>query len=177
MLKVRRPHEKSRTGCMTCKRKKIKVSECLDSIRPGRQLISLTQSAFKCDELKPSCQYCTLRSMKCTYLTPKSSSPNGHINPSPEIPTPLIKTPSTSGSSRTLSTGYPTVGAQWSIHDLELLHFYTISTSQTFSNFPDMRHVWQSVVPQMAFSHGFLSSWAPCPCCLASLADIARKER
>lgn len=36
------------------------------------------------------------------------------------------------------------------------MHFYTVSTSQTFSNVPARRHVWQSVIPQIALSHDFL---------------------
>ncbi|PVH79100.1 hypothetical protein DL98DRAFT_516313 [Cadophora sp. DSE1049] len=36
------------------------------------------------------------------------------------------------------------------------MHFYAVWTSQSFSNVPAGRHVWQSVVPQIAFSHDFL---------------------
>lgn len=45
---------------------------------------------------------------------------------------------------------------QWNLCDLELLHFYTSSTCFTFSNDPLRRHVWQYVVPQIAFSNDFL---------------------
>ncbi|KAF7861557.1 hypothetical protein EAF04_008119 [Stromatinia cepivora] len=147
MQGTRRRHQKSRTGCMTCKQKKI-----------------------KCDELKPACQYCTLRSIQCTYALPKSSSPNpnlgsrtpnGQITDSlrvstPSVSSPFISTPSTSATPLALSPCHPAVGAQWSLSDLELLHFYTVSTSLTFSNVAARRHVWQYVVPQIAFSHDFL---------------------
>ncbi|KAF1965653.1 hypothetical protein BU23DRAFT_560905 [Bimuria novae-zelandiae CBS 107.79] len=41
---AKRPHKKSRGGCFTCKTKKV-----------------------KCDEGHPSCAYCSLRKLECTY--------------------------------------------------------------------------------------------------------------
>jgi hypothetical protein len=40
--------------------------------------------------------------------------------------------------------------------NLELLHFYTTTTSLTLSNRPEQQRIWQQVVPQIAFTHGFL---------------------
>jgi hypothetical protein len=42
------------------------------------------------------------------------------------------------------------------IKNLELLHFYTTTTSLTLSNRPDLQRIWQQVVPQIAFTHDFL---------------------
>jgi hypothetical protein len=42
------------------------------------------------------------------------------------------------------------------IKNLELLHFYTTTTSLTLSNRPELQQIWQQVVPQIAFIHGFL---------------------
>jgi len=39
------------------------------------RVFPLAKFAFKCDERKPVCQHCTLRSIQCTYPPPKSSSP------------------------------------------------------------------------------------------------------
>ncbi|KAH6672083.1 hypothetical protein B0J14DRAFT_86181 [Halenospora varia] len=131
----RRPHQKSRTGCMTCKRKKI-----------------------KCDELKPSCQYCVDRSIQCTYASAKSVSPNRRSRTPNGLMTPsaAASTPSSLMLSPAVLSHHITAGRQWNLCDLELLHFYTASTSLTFSNAPERRHVWQYVVPKIAFSHEFL---------------------
>ncbi|KJZ74982.1 hypothetical protein HIM_05468 [Hirsutella minnesotensis 3608] len=40
----KRPHKKARTGCLDCKRRKV-----------------------KCDEARPACRFCTLRQVKCEY--------------------------------------------------------------------------------------------------------------
>lgn len=42
------------------------------------------------------------------------------------------------------------------VKDIELLHFYTTTTSLTLSNRPELQRIWQNVVPQIAFTHDFL---------------------
>lgn len=42
------------------------------------------------------------------------------------------------------------------VNNLELLHFYTTSTSLTLSNRPELQEIWQQVVPRIAFTHHFL---------------------
>jgi hypothetical protein len=42
------------------------------------------------------------------------------------------------------------------VNNLELLHFYTTTTSFTLSNRPELQQIWQQVVPQIAFTHHFL---------------------
>ncbi|KAF2646196.1 hypothetical protein P280DRAFT_366032, partial [Massarina eburnea CBS 473.64] len=56
----KRPHKKSRGGCLTCKKKKV-----------------------KCDETSPSCGYCALRKVDCIYPQEPKSSPDK--SPSPII--------------------------------------------------------------------------------------------
>lgn len=131
----RRQHQKSRTGCMTCKQKKI-----------------------KCDELKPCCQYCVDRSIQCTYASAISASPNRRSETpnGPMTPSAAALTPPSLILSPTLPSHHINAGRQWDVCDLELLHFYTASTSLTFSNAPERRHVWQYVIPRIAFSHEFL---------------------
>jgi hypothetical protein len=73
-----------------------------------------------------------------------------------DTPSSKALTPSTSAPSPALSPDHLTTSRQWDLCDLELLHFYTASTSLTFSNVPERRHVWQYVVPKIAFSHDFL---------------------
>jgi Fungal specific transcription factor domain len=42
------------------------------------------------------------------------------------------------------------------VNNLELLHFYTTTTSFTLSDVPELQQIWQQVVPQIAFTHRFL---------------------
>jgi hypothetical protein len=42
------------------------------------------------------------------------------------------------------------------VKNLELLHFYTTTTSLTLSNRPELQQLWQSAVPRIAFTHDFL---------------------
>jgi hypothetical protein len=42
------------------------------------------------------------------------------------------------------------------INNLEILHYYTTTTSFTLSNRPELQQIWQQVVPQIAFTHHFL---------------------
>ncbi|KAH7369988.1 hypothetical protein BKA65DRAFT_9914 [Rhexocercosporidium sp. MPI-PUGE-AT-0058] len=153
----RRHHQKSRGGCMTCKQKRI-----------------------KCDEILPSCHYCASRSLDCTYPTLKPKSPSSNhgtattnrqppnslelfppslstlLASSPVASTSLISTPLAATSPLAFSPDRPATGVKWTSSDLELLHFYTTSTSLTFSSLFERRHVWQHVIPQIAFSNDFL---------------------
>lgn len=183
---IRRRHQKSGTGCTTCKNKKVKVGRLLAytlnrstyrsffSSIPFLIFRLLSKlSSSKCDEVKPSCQYCARRLIQCTYAGPKSPLPpkpsppasNADSQRTPSTPSerPNITTPAVFTSSCSvvipagLSPNHPFgPGGQWTLSDLELMHFYTASTSLTLSNAPSRRNVWQSVVPQIAFSHDFL---------------------
>ncbi|RDW83519.1 hypothetical protein BP5796_05010 [Coleophoma crateriformis] len=42
------------------------------------------------------------------------------------------------------------------VKNLELLHFYTTTTCFTLSSCPELQHIWQQVVPRIAFTHHFL---------------------
>ncbi|KAH8805272.1 hypothetical protein F5884DRAFT_443481 [Xylogone sp. PMI_703] len=127
----RRPHQKTRTGCISCKQRRI-----------------------KCDELKPSCRYCTKRSYECIYRSanPRSLPPCSEALRQESLPLP-------ESSSTAASTPVHTpiaIRGEWSTKDLELFHFYTVSTCLTFSLIPERQHVWQHVVPKIAFPHSFL---------------------
>ncbi|KAJ5300426.1 uncharacterized protein N7443_005428 [Penicillium atrosanguineum] len=64
---ARRAHRKSRAGCLTCKKRRI-----------------------KCDEQKPHCQRCQKKGIQCDYSTESNSSLDGNAKKSVEI----ISTPS-----------------------------------------------------------------------------------
>ncbi|KAF1957807.1 hypothetical protein CC80DRAFT_442739 [Byssothecium circinans] len=59
----KRPHRKSRGGCFTCKKKKV-----------------------KCDEASPVCGYCALRKIDCVYPQESSSSSKASVSPSNAYP-------------------------------------------------------------------------------------------
>ncbi|KAN0114638.1 hypothetical protein V8E51_004182 [Hyaloscypha variabilis] len=70
----RRPHRKTRTGCLQCRQRRI-----------------------KCDEGKPSCSYCARYGTPCTYNTPDNSirgvsTPPNHSPESPIVHSPLQPT-------------------------------------------------------------------------------------
>lgn len=98
-------------------------------------------------------------SYECVYRSENSKSPGARsqISNDRELSPSLPAFPTISASTL-VDTSQPTFHRQWSTEDLELLHFYTTSTSLTFSTVPERRHVWQNTVPQIAFSHdaGFL---------------------
>ncbi|KAJ4355408.1 uncharacterized protein N0V89_003424 [Didymosphaeria variabile] len=111
---AKRPHKKSRVGCFTCKKKKV-----------------------KCDEGQPSCAYCTLRKLECVYpldvqseTTPSSdTSPNFEDELFDElfdfnepIETPMWLMPAVNTSSGQLNTS-----------ELKYLHHYMTNVWSSMS--------------------------------------------
>ncbi|KAH7317207.1 hypothetical protein BKA65DRAFT_111095 [Rhexocercosporidium sp. MPI-PUGE-AT-0058] len=149
-MPCRRPHSKSRRGCVLCKARRL-----------------------KCDEVRPSCGRCTIRGDNCHFvnnspekhLTPPShtTSPPSYGMPEGTLPrlhftsSPRLQVPSPPASISTLpaTSPYPSFG-QCSLLDLELIHLYSTSTSLSFTSQPERQRVWQHAVPQLAFSHSFL---------------------
>ncbi|KAF7859688.1 hypothetical protein EAF04_008767 [Stromatinia cepivora] len=130
--KCRRAHQKSRNGCRSCKRRKV-----------------------KCDEAKPSCFYCAKHSIDCQYptiilgsLAPQHTTESNVSTPQPQSASIIFSTPS-------IPPSVPP-GPNWSTRDLELLHFYTVSTCFTISNLSHSQQIWQQAIPQLAFSHPIL---------------------
>ncbi|CZT21703.1 uncharacterized protein RCC_07568 [Ramularia collo-cygni] len=82
----------------------------------------------RCDQIKPVCQNCTRGNRTCVYASvSQASSPS----------TSLSVTPAEA-------------------QDLELMHYYTISSHQILSRLPEHYWIWQVQVPRMAFSHKYL---------------------
>ncbi|KAF9052426.1 hypothetical protein BDZ89DRAFT_1032494 [Hymenopellis radicata] len=117
-----RPHNKSRTGCKTCRRRKV-----------------------KCDEASPVCKNCTRREIecvwadKCTYTAPAQArqSIRSNLHPAPnDMPTfPAVM------SSSSLD-----------LRSLELIHQYTTSTCYTFCAEASALEVWKVIIPRIAVS-------------------------
>lgn len=163
----KRPHAKSRRGCIACKRRKV-----------------------KCDELRPGCGSCTLRREQCVYATPltrtashpvdalptspgSSSRKNGHDNAI--IPFRDVRAP----PSRTSGARVPDFNlvfqpiytpAQVDGVEMMLLWFYTTKGFETFSIEAGRQQKIDKIlrvdIPQHAFGSPFLMN------CLLGLSAI-----
>ena len=163
----KRPHKKSRTGCKSCKTRKV-----------------------KCDETRPACRSCRLRKTECVYPSPQpsrgpSSSAGGrsvrdHESPKPDLSGSSDASPPAPFSSAALVSGrkhhavrHPSDPDDVSIiteplflpettrddFDMRLLWFYTIATSGSFSLEPEqspVRNLMRTGVVQLAFRTPFL---------------------
>ncbi|KAL3421243.1 Sterol regulatory element-binding protein ECM22-like protein 2 [Phlyctema vagabunda] len=139
---TKRPHKKSRAGCITCKTRKI-----------------------KCDEKHPTCAFCALRNIECIYV----ARPNKLEPSSPVESRALVRRSESTSSSSDDGMGdiplalEPTVitsTRNLTTFDLRLMHHYSMYTWNALSvgNVADTNGVLQVRVPQLAFEHDFLMS-------------------
>ncbi|KAH7408843.1 hypothetical protein BKA64DRAFT_383222 [Cadophora sp. MPI-SDFR-AT-0126] len=147
----RRSHSKSRLGCVECKVRKVKVSHHIP-----------------CDEVKPICGRCEKRKGSCHYVEPSSSPgqlPNfrkgtdrqSHANAPALQPTIFQLLGSILLSAAECQpTSLQSAQNVFQDGDLELLHYFSISTYLTITNLTHLRSIWQFDIPQMAFSNAFL---------------------
>ncbi|CAG8958118.1 hypothetical protein HYFRA_00000464 [Hymenoscyphus fraxineus] len=137
---ARRSHRKTRTGCRTCKRRKI-----------------------KCDEGRPSCWNCIKHSVSCDFLPP-AASPAGSSNvgtpPGHHVAGFIGRNGIWSSPTNTFSSSFAMAnnGAlpELNMNDLELLHHWSLSTSLSMTSDPVLRTLWRTKIPQMAFEFPFL---------------------
>ncbi|KAF9695356.1 hypothetical protein EKO04_006459 [Ascochyta lentis] len=134
-VKTRKPHKKSRNGCLPCKARHV-----------------------KCDEQQPNCANCVKQGTPCEYRPPKSREG------STGSPLPVVSayTPSSTegGVFEPAARDIPVTP----IHDplalnilqMRLLHHYTTVTAQSLGADPDAHAVYATVVPQTAFEYPFL---------------------
>lgn len=66
----RRPHNKSRKGCLECKKRHIRVRP-LRLQSPGLHLLR-TDQFLKCDETHPICASCSAAQIRCSFLSKDS---------------------------------------------------------------------------------------------------------
>ncbi|EPS30942.1 hypothetical protein PDE_05896 [Penicillium oxalicum 114-2] len=158
-MALRRPHRKSRHGCLECKRRRV-----------------------KCDEVRPTCSNCAKRHSECEYGSSTSllwaneepiisrqsgsrasGSDQGHPGDS------LLSSPSTEslgvlsrlgGDGLSASTGTtvttPASSTALNLHDLELMMHWCNHTHQTLSHNQSTDLVWRNAVTEEALSHPFL---------------------
>ncbi|KAF1811793.1 hypothetical protein P152DRAFT_51606 [Eremomyces bilateralis CBS 781.70] len=132
----RKPHQKTRTGCVTCKRRRI-----------------------KCDETKPCCLNCTKMGLDCAYQpVPPSSAASRSQSRALTRRRPTLDTSSCSPP--------PILGPQgimfakaydaFSRDDLHLFHHFSHFTSQTITDQIPLQKLWQFEIPIIALKHDFL---------------------
>ncbi|KAF2264805.1 hypothetical protein CC78DRAFT_568046 [Lojkania enalia] len=139
----KKPHKKSRGGCLTCKRKKV-----------------------KCDESLPKCAYCSLRELECIY--PQEHRRPTAISPcSPEAKLSDLKNEfEVDGDfsdlsleiSASLAPAVLTSIGQLTNIDLKYLHHYKTFTWRyiTVRDEDIIHHLNREVVPQMGLSSPYL---------------------
>ncbi|KAF6794653.1 C6 zinc finger protein [Colletotrichum sojae] len=139
-LKIsKRPHRKSKLGCKTCKKRKI-----------------------KCDELRPACRNCVRHLVACDFLKihsrpPPPTSPardiGGGVGMNIALPRP------STGDGTNTSTKYtplplplplPPADQALNFVDLELIHNFTTSVYATLSTDPVVRRMWRVSVVRLA---------------------------
>ncbi|KAH8819927.1 hypothetical protein F5884DRAFT_762171 [Xylogone sp. PMI_703] len=135
VVKPRRPHHKSRTGCIQCKQRKI-----------------------KCDETKPTCNKCDHYGTACSYLqTHPLHRGLTHVDntAAQQNPTPA---PNPIGSNLSGGPGqlYANQSPNFSLLDLEILHFWTSTSAFEFLDFPSGARVFQVNFVQEAINYPFL---------------------
>ncbi|KAF2681539.1 hypothetical protein K458DRAFT_420698 [Lentithecium fluviatile CBS 122367] len=136
----KRPHKKSRGGCLTCKKKKV-----------------------KCDEASPACSYCALRKIPCTYPQLSSSdsqSPSdGTTSTSSSPQDKLVISPRSSPLSPTwLIPAFNTSAGQLTNVEISFLHHYRNSVWKTLSFREDnlVHGINRDLVPKLAISKDYL---------------------
>ncbi|KAH8672304.1 hypothetical protein BGZ61DRAFT_362619 [Ilyonectria robusta] len=149
--KRRRSHKKSKRGCGDCRRRRV-----------------------KCSEEKPRCQACVRRGVQCQYPT-KAQCPSVGLSPSSTrsaetSPGSSLIQPASEEFSISNNANFPSItdpallefsspdlrSTTFGIHDMALLHHWTVSTSLAMYQNSNIFICWQIVVPQLAFSHAFV---------------------
>ncbi|CAI7652021.1 unnamed protein product [Penicillium discolor] len=146
-MALRRPHRKSRHGCVECKRRRV-----------------------KCDESRPSCNNCAHRHSECEYgssssiLWTNDGSDSGQTGEpvsglrSPSSPTTDTAAADSLGILTQLSSENATTsaGSALNLNDLELMIQWCDTTFQTLSRNERTDPIWRTIVPEEALSHPFL---------------------
>ncbi|KAF2004428.1 hypothetical protein P154DRAFT_43109 [Amniculicola lignicola CBS 123094] len=125
----KRPHRKAKTGCATCKRRKI-----------------------KCDEEKPQCANCARYSSECVYPSHSDLKDTGSISAS--TTPPLARTPEYRNDEPRLQFHH--VAHELPMRDLTLMHQWAISTCHGFGEFPGDSDPWQIDIPIQGQQYPFL---------------------
>ncbi|KAJ5109710.1 hypothetical protein N7532_002355 [Penicillium argentinense] len=174
-MALRRPHRKSRHGCLECKRRRV-----------------------KCDEARPVCSNCAKRHAECEYGSSSSllwaneeapglgglAQARPRASGSDSVQGDRDRDPLSSGLGSASASGSPGVSVSMSagvsagtdslgllgrlgdatstpvpalnLHDLELMMQWCNATHRTLSRSERTDLVWRNCIPEEALSHPFL---------------------
>ncbi|KAH6687969.1 hypothetical protein F5X68DRAFT_206614 [Plectosphaerella plurivora] len=161
-MKQRKPHSKSRRGCMQCKRRHV-----------------------KCDEQGPPCANCVVRKTECSYKDGPSSSAasldpssigihdlGGNASGSGSslllLPEDTIATttgssasssivsPSSASASTAVSDGSSETSEARKVLELELMHRWSTCTFHSLCSLPEDTHLMQTLLPREGLRHPFV---------------------
>ncbi|KFA81140.1 hypothetical protein S40288_01004 [Stachybotrys chartarum IBT 40288] len=145
-MAMRRPHSKSRRGCVNCKRRKV-----------------------KCDEKAPVCFNCDRHGVPCSLSSTDSvpgtphdakSPRQPHLAPLAPRPPPETTFPSPADSSPANAdrehVTAPFPAEVMGQRALELMHHYCTVTADTLAIRQDMCHVYRISFPRVGYRHPFL---------------------
>ncbi|KAH6973061.1 hypothetical protein BKA56DRAFT_593225 [Ilyonectria sp. MPI-CAGE-AT-0026] len=147
--KLRRRHKKSKTGCLDCRRRRV-----------------------KCSEEKPECRACCRRGVECQYSSSTDPSPAmQHDETSPaSTSTPLSQSQSQSQSQQIspipnlsslsfpaiLTTPYEQSCVTFGIKDMALFHHWTTRSSLDIFKTSSLSITCQVTFSQVALKHPFV---------------------
>ncbi|KAF4341499.1 UPC2-like protein [Fusarium beomiforme] len=145
--KPRRPHKKAKTGCLNCRRRRV-----------------------KCTEEKPKCRACLRRGVECEYPSfqgvPFSSPATQHEDEaSPQSTSSqsskaqgIAPVPSLSSSAyrSVLGDARDKPSVTYGIDDMALFHHWTVSTSLHVYKNSALSLTCQVIFPKIAFRHPFV---------------------
>ncbi|KAJ5096326.1 hypothetical protein NUU61_005682 [Penicillium alfredii] len=167
-MALRRPHRKSRHGCVECKRRRVKV--CIGATHILHRLAPTNSDFPQCDEVRPTCSNCAKRHAECEYGSstsllwandePGRSSLASGSDSGPHS-SPVLGSPNTdslgilgrlSGDNAASTLPSPALN----LHDLELMMQWCNATYHTLSRNELTDPIWRNIVPDEALSHSFL---------------------
>ncbi|KAH7413882.1 hypothetical protein DE146DRAFT_731459 [Phaeosphaeria sp. MPI-PUGE-AT-0046c] len=135
-MRTRKPHSKSRFGCLPCKQRRI-----------------------KCGEEAPSCRNCTQRGVQCSYglarasgteVAPQSATSElSYSTVCAQIDNAQCTPPCNSGSD-----AGPTLGPR--LRESRIMVHYMTTTCATLSHGEEDITIWKELVPEEATQHDFL---------------------
>ncbi|RDW57120.1 hypothetical protein BP6252_13866 [Coleophoma cylindrospora] len=105
------------------------------------------QRRIKCDESKPLCHHCQRSKARCSFSVFAYSAKEASL--------PIISAVAISSEHQDPLYGSVN-GCSLSLCDLELMHHFTVSTSQTVGSNGELQRTMQEVVPRLALSEPYL---------------------
>ena len=150
--KTRKPHRKSRNGCIPCKARHVKVR--LPTNKRTNTLPETTDRVQKCDENKPACLNCEKYGSNCQFPQPRSANPS--------VATPSPSMVHSASPTHSITTEGPSLDPTESrdliadISNLRLLHHFTTVTAKTLSHEPEVEDMFSCYIPKMAFDNVYL---------------------